>query len=272
MKSIINQLETGDIANGNEFIGKFESVIGKDAFDKLKMLVMDRLEVAAQPNDVSSVCGTIRGSFHQGDLDVFVERFAGVQCCTMALAFIIQTSILSPTKLSEGHLNQVLLEGNKIYQNIIDRSDVDDIPNSGFLNVKNFDVIKSDLEIFGRGFELIYNEDPEIYGTINETEHDEGFPISLKKGLKTLFQRHMAGILIANDRSFAVIKDNGSYFFFDSHGCDENGVETNLEGVACAIECNSIDQLEFICKRATGTNNEPFTLDFLDIVMKIDEE
>ena len=40
------------------------------------------------------------------------------------------------------------------------------------------------------------------------------------------------------------------------------------DGKACIIECDNILELVRICKRATGSNNTPYTLDYIDVHIK----
>lgn len=268
LESMIHDLKfQRDIPNGTEFMAKLESYLGKEAYTKLRSILTDPPKKIETPVNTCKHKIT-RASFHQADPDVFPRSSAGVQCCAMSLAFIILSSSVDTTKWNADHLNNILLAGNDIYEMVVQLSDIDDIPNSGFLNVRNFNVIKKNVEMLYKGLELDYKDDPEIYGTIVNDEDDENrsFGYSLENGLSTLFAHHQAGILIANDRSFAVVKNGSKFNFFNSHECDENGNPCESEGVACAIECDDIGMLAKFCKSATGTNNEPFTLDSVGIV------
>lgn len=272
LKKLLRKLTRGIIKNPKKFLRRFEKVMGKTAFLKLKNLLVEEVE----QNQNQTVFFTInenvrllRGSWHQADLDVFHTSFAGRQCCAMAVASILQANILSPSKWNTNVINQNMMEANALYKtvHIISEFEEVDIPQTGFLFLSNFDVVKNDLKMFDTSFKIAYDCDPPIFGNLCDEIHSESVGHTLLGGLTELFLLHSAGILIANDRSYAVIANSEKFYFCDSHSCDEIGSPNEENGRACVIECDTIEHLSKICKRATGSHNEVYTLDYVDVTV-----
>ncbi|KAL4721193.1 hypothetical protein ACJJTC_012465 [Scirpophaga incertulas] len=64
--------------------------------------------------------------------------------------------------------------------------------------------------------------------------------------LDALFTDHRGGILIANSSAY---------------WCAAAG----NEGKACVIECDTFAELHRVCKRATGSGNKQYSLDYIDV-------
>lgn len=88
------------------------------------------------------------------------------------------------------------------------------------------------------------------------------FGYKLSDGLAKLFETHTTGILIAGSKTFAIIKSENKFYFVDSHSCGPKG-STASNGRACAIQCDDINELHRICRRATGSRViEPISIQF----------
>ncbi|GFR18849.1 ATP-dependent DNA helicase [Trichonephila clavata] len=58
---------------------------------------------------------------------------------------------------------------------------------------------------------------------------------------------------------------DNEYYFSDSHSCGPKGAIAKDNGKACVIGCDNVDEFVRICKRATGSKNVQFTLDYIDV-------
>lgn len=187
----------------------------------------------------------------------------------MALAFIVKSAVLPPAQWTSDTINQNMIEGNALYKTVHVLSEYARIviPSSGFLYLKNFDVVKNDMRMFDGRFIVDYENDPIFYGNLQDDLNQEGCGLTLFEALYLLFDGHSAGILITESQSFAIISSRNKFYFCNSHSCGLNGepMGNSLIGRACVIECDTIESLCDICKRTTGYENEPFTLDYLDV-------
>ncbi|GIY85768.1 2-oxoisovalerate dehydrogenase subunit alpha, mitochondrial [Caerostris extrusa] len=90
------------------------------------------------------------------------------------------------------------------------------------------DMIYGQYREAGR-FRITFDEEPSIYGSLNDKLNEASLGSTLRQGLEDLFMSN------------------------DSHG------------KACVIECNTFDEFVKICKRTTGSKNVQFTLDYVDV-------
>lgn len=56
---------------------------------------------------------------------------------------------------------------------------------------------------------------------------------------------------------------NNKYYFSNSHSWGSKANDIN--GKACIIECDNLDEFVRICKRTTGSKNVQYTLDYVDV-------
>ncbi|GIY52630.1 uncharacterized protein CDAR_584331 [Caerostris darwini] len=235
-KSYWNNLDPGSIPE-NVAINE-ENIIRIE-----KASVEIAVETNEEPTGDASACmeisdssRIIRASWHQGNDLIFTSGFSGVQCCAMTLANILRASILSPQYWSTNILNLNMLTGDQIYSNIRFQMARNlaaySIENDQYLLVRNFKVIKDDLATFGKRFRITFDEEPSIYGSLNDKLNEANLGSTLRQGLEDLFMGSSAN---------------------DNHG------------KACVIECDTFDEFVRICKRTTGSKNVQFTLDYVDV-------
>lgn len=84
----------------------------------------------------------------------------------MAVANILRAAILPPAQWNTNILNENLITGDKLYQAI--RIHSVDIPASGYLLLKNFDVIKEAILAYNKKFVIQYNKNPPIFGSLQD--------------------------------------------------------------------------------------------------------
>ncbi|XP_044597317.1 uncharacterized protein LOC123273901 [Cotesia glomerata] len=180
---------------------------------------------------ISDSSRIVRASWHQGNDAIFTSGFAGVQCCAMALSNILRASILTPQHWSTNTLNLNMIIGDQIYGDVRYQTEIKliayPIENDGYLQVRNFNVIKDELFAFGKRFEITIEDDPNIYGNLCDKYNAEDLGRTLCQGLEDLFLSHSAGILITGGQSFGVMYYNDKYYFSNSHSCGPKGSRAN---------------------------------------------
>ena len=64
---------------------------------------------------------------------------------------------------------------------------------------------------------------------------------------------------------------NDKFYLTDSHSCGPNGESVVQDfGRACIIECNTLAELERMCKQSTGSQNQQFTINYIKVNIKYD--
>lgn len=272
----------------NKFRKRFKAAFGQKTFDKMESLLkgdkrVDDVVIDTEIADLTPASSEIRdspvmvtrGSWNQSDEGVFGPN-AGKQCCAMALAFIVHSTVTVPSKWTKETINEIMIEGNDLYQSTVDRLKDGQrnvgrkLPESGFLMVRDFDVLESGFEVFARSVRLTYKSDPEIYGCLTEifaeTEDEEetaGMP--LLSGLERLFVEHSSGILISSNKAFAVIKSQDKFYFCDSHNSYAAGESSYVDHLACVIECRTLVAMCEIIMTVNNSEFEFYTLDSLNV-------
>lgn len=200
----------------------------------------------------------------------------------MALANIVRAAILSPSKWNTLTLNSNMIEGDGMYETIriMTNGNPNGLPiyDDGYLMVRHFNVIKRDFIMYDNSFSIDIEEDSPYFGSLEDDKNDDDTlqdgvfgRRSLKRSLEMLFREHSAGILIAESKSLGVLHHNDKFYFTDSHSCGAKGSSTrSANGRACVIECDTIEELTRLCKRATGSRNSQYTLDYIDVHPKND--
>ncbi|GFR21211.1 ATP-dependent DNA helicase [Trichonephila clavata] len=122
--------------------------------------------------------------------------------------------------------------------------------------------------MYSCSFRIVYDEETDLVGCLRDSVNKQDFGMTLKEALTTMFTNHKAGVLIATSKSLGVMNYNDKYYFTDSHACGPNGASaSDTYGKACVVECGSLDDLVRVCKRATGSGNVQYTLNYIDVHM-----
>lgn len=175
----------------------------------------------------------------------------------------MKASMKDPANWTTQDLNEIMMEADELYYNVLMVSDPEKIPPSGYLLVNNLSVLNNVVHLFETKFTFHFASEPEIFGDVN---NDYGFGFVLATGLEELFKKHSSGILIANNKSVAVMSLGESFFFWDSHSCGfPDGPASLSRHETIADMCNAL-------QRSLGTSdknkNHPFTIDFIDVSRK----
>ncbi|GFT53952.1 ATP-dependent DNA helicase [Nephila pilipes] len=167
----------------------------------------------------------------------------------MVVANMICASILSPPLWNRIILDENMLAADHLYSTIKYQTNQQpgalDILQSEYLFIRNFDVIKVNIRMFGRNFLLNYDENNwYIAGSLNDGDNDNEFIFTLHQTLTNI-----------------------KYYFTDSHACGERGAPTRgYNGKACIIECDTIEELVHILRRIVGSSSTAFPMYFIDVV------
>ncbi|KAL3283667.1 hypothetical protein HHI36_006805 [Cryptolaemus montrouzieri] len=209
---------------------------------------------------INNVARIIRASWHQGDYNVFTSRYAGVQCSAMSLANIVRAAILSPNQWDVNILNANMLAGDSLYCWIRTQLDPTELDETGYLEIRNFHIVRKSLQMYECRFSVEYDENTLLFGSLQDSVNTNNIGITLHTALNRLFDSHSSGILTASNKSVSVFRGEDKYYFADSHSCGPKGKPTPENGKACVIECDNLQELCRICKRCLGSRNIAYTL------------
>ncbi len=213
----------------------------------------------------------MRASWVQSDVGIFNNGYAGVQCLTMVLANIVRAAIFPRKSWTTNILNENMIEGDILYGKIRDltanNSSALQIGLDGFLEISHLNILRSsNLSMFGQSIAIEYDENTEFFGSLQDSVNISNIGFTLKDALMQLLSIHNAGILIASRKSYGVMCYQGKYYFTNSHSCGRRGAPVvdgyEGNGKACIVECDTIDELYRICRRATKSRNEQYTINY----------
>ncbi|XP_039752231.1 uncharacterized protein LOC120628085 isoform X2 [Pararge aegeria] len=190
----------------------------------------------------------IRGRFHEAD-ERFPEEHRGKQATPASIAAIAMAHVIEPSAWTQEEIDETLIRGDILYQNTIEnlermginltdtttkggeQGEEEENNSSGTLaaadvltrfKVSEYDCIETDVM------------DSAYSGQLSP-EPGSGIQ-SLKESLRQLFKDHTNAVVTARGGSTAIWKHEDSFYFFDPHGCDENGVlSDNLRAAACLV-------------------------------------
>ncbi|KAG5683289.1 hypothetical protein PVAND_012577 [Polypedilum vanderplanki] len=203
-----------------------------------------------------NVSRILRASWHQGNLDVFPE-FGGIQCYAMVLANIVRAAILPPSRWTKNILDQNMTEGDGIFADIHyktrDNAQAFPIDGSGYLSIRNLDIIKHDFIMYDNVFALEYDDEWVCTGSLQDNINDGVIGHTLLNAIRMLFIEHNAGVLVCESKSLGLMHYDDKYYFTDSHSCGPAGASA-ANGKACIIECDTIEELHRIVLDAIERN------------------
>ena len=61
------------------------------------------------------------------------------------------------------------------------------------------------LIIFNKRLQINFDEEPSVFGSLNDHANQSNFEFTLREGFEELFINHSAGILISEGKSFVVM-------------------------------------------------------------------
>ncbi|KAG5683578.1 hypothetical protein PVAND_012851 [Polypedilum vanderplanki] len=218
-----------------------------------------------------NVSRILRASWDQGNLNVFPE-FGGTQCFGMVLANIVRAAILPPSRWTKNILDENMIEGDRIFAQIHymtrDNAQAFPIDKCGYLSIKNLDIIKQDFIMYDNAFALEYDDNWLCAGSLQDNINDGVISHTLLNAIRMLFIDHNAGVLVCASKSLGLMHYDDKYYFTDSHSCGPAGASA-ANGTACIIECDTIEELHRIVRRALPSQNVPFVINYIDVIHKV---
>ncbi|CAG5055549.1 unnamed protein product [Parnassius apollo] len=132
---------------------------------------------------INNVARIIRASWHQGDYNVFTLRYASVQCSAMSLANIVRAAILSPNQWDVNILNANMLAGDSLYCWIRTQLDPTELDETGYLEIRNFHIVRQSLQMYECRFSIEYDEDTLLFGSLQDSVNTNNIGITLHTAL-----------------------------------------------------------------------------------------
>ena len=189
--------------------------------------------------EIESSCQTwnvrcmVFGSFHQNN-ERFSEQSRGFQCTSNALCMLGYSACLDINDGSK--LDQILCDGDTLYQNIVDRLKAD----GKFIQpLLSLDEIPDVIEIEKGKF--IVDKQPIVSGILVDSYVGHGLP-SLHSALQSAFSTTSSGLVIIGAICSAVFRKNDLFMFFDSHSHGKNGLASS-EGTSVLMSFKHLDDL-----------------------------
>ncbi|KAF9800009.1 hypothetical protein SFRURICE_016695 [Spodoptera frugiperda] len=195
----------------------------------------------------------VRGSFHEADAR-FPEEHRGRQATPVSIAALAMTQVVDPADWTSDDVDETLVRGDILYQSTMEHLEKMGI---SLDSPKSFEEGGPEEEDAGSGeassggtlaaadvlnrfkvseYDCIETEvmDSAFNGTLNP-DAGAGAPV-LKDVLKQFFKEHTHGVFTARGGSTAIWKHDGHFYFFDPHGCDENGLPSEEpRATACLV-------------------------------------
>ncbi|XP_047542515.1 uncharacterized protein LOC125075018 [Vanessa atalanta] len=188
----------------------------------------------------------IRGRFHESDLR-FPEEHRGKQATPVSIAAIAMAHVLEPSNWTADDIDETLVRGDILYQNTMEHLDrmgitletprgeegaeEEEKGTTGTLaaadvltrfKISEYDCIETEVM------------DSAYSGQLNP-EPGSGI-VALKDSIRQLFKEHTHAVITARGGSTAIWRFDDSYYFFDPHGCDENGYPSEEpRSAACLV-------------------------------------
>nr|XP_049706982.1 uncharacterized protein LOC110381109 isoform X13 [Helicoverpa armigera] len=205
----------------------------------------------------------VRGSFHEADAR-FPEEHRGRQATPVSIAALAMTQIVDPADWTSDDIDETLVRGDILYQSTMEHLERMGI---GFDTPKNYEEGGGEEEVGGgepgesasggtlAAADVLNRFKVSEYDCIETDVMDSAFTGSLNPEsggapnlttvLKQFFKEHTHGVFTARGGSTAIWKHDGHFYFFDPHGCDENGLPSDEpRSTACLVRIKGkVDEL-----------------------------
>ncbi|XP_073965337.1 uncharacterized protein isoform X2 [Choristoneura fumiferana] len=227
--------------------------------------VKQRAELPEPENELKPVAPgrwVVRGGFHEADAR-FPEEHRGKQATPASIAAIAMAHVVPPTSWTRREVDESVVQGDLLYQSTVEHLermgislDAPKTEEEGEEEEEKPSGTLAAIDVMNRfklsDYDCIETEvlDNAYSGSLSP-DSTPGV-MSLKQSLRQLFKEHKHAVVTARGGSTAVWKDDKFMYFFDPHGCDENGypssdpraaaclvrVKGSTDALAAAIESN----------------------------------
>ncbi|XP_055687292.1 uncharacterized protein LOC129792356 [Lutzomyia longipalpis] len=183
----------------------------------------------------------IRGSYYQDNLRLFGPYSNNKQCTANAIIAIIASHLYEIENWNEKLINDILIEGNKLYNIKIERTC------EGLLNAEDI-VYKDDKVISVFGKKLTLNCITSCYENLQGEFYGKFEYKTFQYSLKYFFENFTYGVITCSNLSVAIFKQDDYYYVFDSHSRGEFGQTVYEKGTAVLCGFTCIEHLYNILK------------------------
>ncbi|KAM3955482.1 uncharacterized protein ACR2FA_010611 [Aphomia sociella] len=244
-------LHFGRISSLCEYFMDNVSDMKRKPFSIADVSVFEREDMPEPLNKLKPVAPNrwvIRGRFHEGDAR-FPEEHRNKQATPASIAAIAMAHVIEPSSWTPDDIDETLIRGDILYQNTMEHlermgisvdspkvddeaeaAEEEDATPSGTLTaadvltkfkISEYDCIETDVW------------DSHYSGQLN-ADSSTGV-MSLKDSLRQLFREYTHAIVTARGGSTAIWKQDDHMYFFDPHGCDENGYPSEEPRAAACL-------------------------------------
>ncbi|CAF4888059.1 unnamed protein product [Pieris macdunnoughi] len=219
-------------------------------FSIADVVVSERPEMPEPVNKLKPVAPNkwvIKGRFHEADVR-FPEEHRGKQATPASIAAIAMAHVIEPAAWTADDVDETVIRGDILYQNTMEHlekmgisletpqadeeaGEEEETGPSGTLaavdvmnrfKISEYDCIETEV------LDSVYSGElsPQMGSGV----------ISLKDSLRRLFKEHSHAVVTARGGSTAIWRHEDSFYFFDPHGCDDNGYPSDEpRAAACLI-------------------------------------
>ncbi|KAL0809225.1 hypothetical protein ABMA28_011444, partial [Loxostege sticticalis] len=198
----------------------------------------------------------IKGHFHEGD-ERFPEDHRNKQATPASIAAIAMAHVVQPSEWTANDIDETLIRGDILYQNTMEHLERMGISlespkieeEGGEEEVQTPSGTLAAADVLNRfkisEYDCIETEvmDAHLSGQLNP-EPGSGI-LSLKDSLKHLFKEYSYAVVTARGGSNAIWSHDQHLYFFDPHGCDDNGTPSEEpRAAACLVRMSGgVDEL-----------------------------
>lgn len=175
----------------------------------------------------------------------------------------IRSNILNINTWRPITLDENLINGDQLYQRLIER--IPNVPLNGYLTPRDLNVVSQGLNMSGRNFRFEAS-DFYAYGSMDDNialMNEIGS--TLENSIIKLFNNHSAGILVCDGRCIVILKSGEKYYLVDSHSHSDDARNSMPNGKACTVQCDTVAELVYFCKRATKNTNVEYSLEYVKV-------
>ncbi|KAK7095599.1 hypothetical protein V1264_004989 [Littorina saxatilis] len=193
----------------------------------------------------------LQATYHQGS-SVFNDRTRGRQCVGMATSAVAYAEIKDMSTWTKEDLDLVLLFGDYMYQKMLDDEE-DNV--QGYLQLSD---IPAQINLFNKNFHV--SRSAHACGVVGlGPSFSEAF--SLSGAIKRAFDNFPSMILVLKETSVMIHKSTDSFWLFDSHSRNQNGMPSaNGKGVLMKFQ-DLDDLLKFLTEMSKAISSGVVTFD-----------
>lgn len=170
------------------------------------------------------------------------------QCLAMSISFLTRAHRNDLESWTTQTMDEIVLAGDVLYHRI--RLNFRTFQGHlippifyGDLSVEHLALVSpADYSVWGELIQLSFSTNYFVCGNLDDSFVDESYSVTLDHGITSLFStKYASGIIIANLKTFGLLKKNGRMYFFDSHSCraDTGEIDDFAQGPSVLISSSN---------------------------------